>query len=205
MKKKSSINKKIKGSLIVLEGLDQSGKETQIKLLAKRLENEKYRFQKIAFPDYSTPIGKEIEAFLQGKRAYYLRLRHMLYAANRWEKKEDIESWLNQGKIVIIDRYSQSNLAYGLAHGLSLQWLFNLEKGLPRADLAIVIDVSPQTSYKRKQKNRDIYEMDLDYLTKVREAYLKLSRKFKWAVIDGEKSVKNVHAAIWKIVNKFLV
>ncbi len=189
--------------LLVLEGIDQSGKKTQAQYLAARL-SELYSVEEMRFPDYSTPVGKEIKAFLSGKRAYNLQVRHILYAANRWERKEKIDSWLGEGKLVVVDRYSESNLAYGIASGLELSWLMNLERDLPKADLVIVLDVSPETSLKRKRRDRDTHERDLAYLQKVSQAYLSLSQRLGWTVINGEKEAKEVHSEIWKAVENFL-
>jgi len=193
---------RIKKSLIVFEGLDQSGKKTQVELLIKNLKERGYQVEKMAFPDYNTPIGKEIKAFLRGEKEYNVHVRHILYAANRWERKEDIERWLDEEKFVLVDRYSSSNLAYGLANDLDLDWLLNLERGLPKADLIILIDTSPEASFERKHVGRDLYERDLSFLRKVREAYIQLSRKFNWIVVNGERSVEDVHSDIWGIVNR---
>ncbi|KPV61453.1 MAG: putative thymidylate kinase [Candidatus Bathyarchaeota archaeon BA1] len=193
-----------KKALLAFEGLDQSGKKTQVELLTKRLEERGYHVEKIAFPDYNTLIGKEIKAFLYGEREYNIQVRHILYAANRWERKEDIDRWLNEEKFVIVDRYSPSNLAYGVAHGLDINWLLNLEKGLPKADLVIVIDTSPEVSFERKYMERDIYERDLQFLKKVRGAYSLLSKKFNWIIVNGERPVKNIHEDIWKVINRHL-
>ena len=193
-----------KGLFICVEGVDQSGKKTQVGLLIKRLKEKGLQVEETAFPDYNTPIGKEIQAFLSGNREYNVHVRHILYAANRWERKKDLVEWLNKKRLVIVNRYSPSNLAYGLANGLNLEWLLNLEKGLPEADLIIVLDTSPEVSFKRKRVGRDIYERDLSFLRKVREAYIQLSQKFQWVVVNGEKSIKTSQENIWEVVNKYI-
>jgi dTMP kinase len=195
---------KKKGLFICIEGLDQSGKKTQAMLLSKILKNQGYEVEKITFPDYNTPIGKEIKAFLSGKRQYDVQVGHMLYAINRWEKRGYIETQIKNGKYLVTDRYYQSNLAYGLANGLNLDWLLNLERGLPEPDLVIVIDVSPDLSFKRKSRKRDLYERDLTFLKKVREVYIELSRKFKWITINGEAEIDKVKNNIWRIVEEYL-
>lgn len=193
-----------KGKLIVFEGIDQSGKKTQCKLLAEKLKEECYEVKIISFPDYETPIGKEIKAFLSGKRVYNDYVIHILYAANRWEKKEIIENWLNKGGILILDRYSPSNLAYGIAKGLSFEWLNNLEKGLPKPSLVIVINISPKTSFKRKIGGRDVHEKNLDFLKKVRRVYVSLAKKFGWKIIDGEKPIPSISEDVWNLVKDYL-
>ena len=118
------------GKIIVLEGLDKSGKTTQAHMLHDYL-NDKNPDQAVlfSFPDYSTKIGQEIRSFLDGKVQYNAETKHMLLSANRWEKKENILESLKSGKTIILNRYYQSNLVYGLANGLDFEWLSILDKG----------------------------------------------------------------------------
>lgn len=192
-----------KGFLINIEGIDQSGKKTQSHLLSKKLRQESKNVEYLSFPDYSTVIGGEIQSFLNGKRNYNLETFHMLLSINRWEHKETIESWLDSGAIVVLNRYSGSNYAYGLAHGLQIEWLLNLEKGLPLPSLTILIDVEPKISIKRKISNRDIHEQDQSFLRKVRNEYLRLAKDFNWNVLDGDKDSSILHKNIYDIVMDF--
>ena len=78
-----------------------------------------------SFPDYSTPIGKEINKYLHGKRKFPPQVIHCLLAANRWEKLDEIKKAQQKNSIVIMNRYRESNLVYGLVNGLKLEWLEN--------------------------------------------------------------------------------
>ena len=146
-----------KGKIIVIEGTDKAGKGTQSRLLTEALKLSGKVCVIIDFPDYTTPIGTEIRAFLEGKRSYPNEVKHLLLSANRWEKKREIESMMDNGTIIISNRYYQSNLAYGISNGLSINWLLNLDKGLPKEDLVIVLDVSPKASHQRTEQNIVIY------------------------------------------------
>lgn len=188
--------------LIVLEGIDKAGKDTQSKLLEGRLAGRGLRVKCISFPDYGTPIGKEIKKFLQGKLDLRPEVRQLLYVANRWERQRDLEEWLEKGMYVIADRYIPSGLVYGLANGLNLNWMLKLEEGLPAADIIIVIDISAEASYHREKK-KDIYEKDMIFLGKVRSSYLELARKFNWLIINGEMSVDEVSQRIWENILTF--
>ena len=99
--------------LIAFEGLDQSGKETQARLLGKWLEQEDYSVQPASFPDYDTPIGREIRQALDGARDFPPDVMQLLYVANRLEWRPKIEDWLAAGTIVISDRFRASSVAYG--------------------------------------------------------------------------------------------
>ncbi len=156
------------------------------------------------FPDYTTPIGKEIRSFLGGRRSYATEVKHLLLSANRWEKRKDIESTIENGIIIIMNRYYQSNLVYGVSHGLNLNWLLNLDRGLPREDVVIVLEVSPDISYRRVPKDRDTFEMDQKLLAEVNKNYRKLAKRFNWKLINGEKFSEEVHNEIMGIVTKIL-
>ena len=193
-----------KGKIIVVEGTDKAGKGTQSKLLINALKLSGRICTIMDFPDYTTPIGQEIRAFLDGRRNYAMEVKHMLLSANRWEKKDEIESMLKKDTIIIMNRYYQSNIVYGVSHDLSLKWLLNLDKGLPKEDVVIVLEVNPNTSYQRVPGDRDIFEMDQKLLMKVHKNYRKLAKQFNWKVVNGEKVSEQVHNKIMNIVRNVL-
>lgn len=190
-----------KGKIIVFEGIDKAGKTTQAKLLEKKLGSKCVR---IDFPDYSTPVGKEIKQFLDGKRNYPDEVKMMLLSANRWEKKGEIEKMVSKGTTVIMNRYYQSNLVYGISKGLKLDWLLSLDKGMPKADLVIVIDIRPKTLVSRSKNVVDTFEKDLELIRRVKKNYRVLANKFNWRIVEGEKSVNEVHGQVLRIVKKFV-
>jgi dTMP kinase len=190
-----------KGKIIVFEGIDKAGKTTQAKLLKKKLGDKCVR---IDFPDYSTPIGKEIKQFLDGKGNYPDEVKMMLLSANRWEKKIQIEKLVAKGTTIIMNRYYQSNLVYGISKGLKLDWLLSLDKGMPKADLVIVIDIKPTTLVRRSKNVVDTFEKDLALIRRVKKNYRILGKRFKWRIIEGENSVKEVHSKVLEIVKKFV-
>jgi dTMP kinase len=195
-----------KGKIIVIEGSDKAGKGTQSRLLVDALKLSGKVCVIIDFPDYTTPIGTEIRAFLDGKRNYPNELKHILFSANRWEKKREIESMVDNGTIIIINRYYQSNLAYGISNGLNINWLLNLDKGLPKEDLVIVLEVSSKISYKRTAAEyNDTFEKDQKLMADVHKNYRILARKFKWKIINGEKNREEVHQDIMKVIKNLKV
>jgi dTMP kinase len=195
-----------KGKIIVIEGSDKAGKGTQSRLLVDALKLSGKVCVIIDFPDYTTSIGAEIRAFLDGKRNYPNEVKHMLFSANRWEKKREIESMVNNGTIIIINRYYQSNLAYGISNGLNINWLLNLDKGLPKEDLVIVLEVSTKMSYQRTAAEyNDTFEKDQKLMADVHKNYRVLARKFKWKIINGEKNREEVHQDIMKIIKSLKV
>ena len=192
-----------KGKIIVLEGTDKAGKTTQSRMLLEALKNIGKVCVVIDFPDYTTAIGMEIRAFLDGKREYPSETKHLLFSANRWEKKKEIESMVGNGTIVILNRYWQSNLAYGSANGIDSGWLLRLDKGLPREDLVIVLLVNPATSGKRTEV-QDAFESDARLAAAAYRNYMKYAKQFKWKVVDGSKSKESVHQEIMKTIAREL-
>ena len=192
-----------KGKIIVLEGIDKAGKSTQSKLLMDYLKLSGKICTLITFPDYTTSIGAEIKAFLEGKRDYPIELKHILLSANRWEKKKEIESMVDSGTIVIINRYYQSNLVYGTSNGLNLRWLLSLEKGLPTADLVIVLDATPRITLKRSLEP-DEFEKDVSLLQNVYKNYHKLAKPFRWKILNAEKSRDQIHDEVKKTVERII-
>ena len=188
--------------IIVFEGGDQAGKKTQSALLQKKLKLAKIKTTLFSFPDYSTPIGKEINKYLHGKRKFPPQVIHCLLAANRWEKLDEIKKAQQKNSIVIMNRYRESNLVYGLVNGLKLEWLENLDSGLPKSDLVIVLDVPQTESFSRKRSNRDRFEKNKDFSNKISKTYRKMAVKKKWKIVDATKSKQEVHEDIMKIFGK---
>jgi len=191
--------------IIVIEGGDQAGKKTQSKLLAKALKTRRLKTKVFSFPDYSTPIGKEIKNYLHGKRKFPPQVIHCLLAANRWEKLNEIKKADSKNSILIMNRYYQSNLVYGIVNGMKLDWLENLDAGLPKADLVIVLDVSPRESFRRKKSMRDKFEKNKEFSNKVSRAYRTLAKKKHWKIVNASDTKEQVHNSIMKIFSKKLV
>lgn len=182
------------GLLIAFEGLDQSGKQTQAALLRDRMKADGRKARLVSFPDYGTSIGEEIARALQGERDYQPDVMQLLYIANRYERKGDLQRWLDGGLILVCDRYTASSVAYGEAQGLDPAWLIDMQKFLPPASLTIMLDIAPQTAVQRKATDRDRYERDLAMQGCVRESYRRQAAANDWIVLDGERS-KDVIAA----------
>ncbi len=182
--------------LIAIEGLDQSGKETQARLLRDRIRAAGYKARVVSFPDYGTAIGEEIARALQGEREYGPEVMQLLYIANRYERRPDLDRWQAAGIALVCDRYVASSVAYGEAHGLDPAWLAELQRFLPQPDLTILLDIAPATSLSRKAVGRDRYEDDLALQGRVRESYLRQAQQPGWLSVDGERPVPEVAAAV---------
>jgi dTMP kinase len=190
------------GHLIAFEGLDQSGKQTQAELLRDRLKLEGHKSRLVSFPDYGTSIGEEIARALQGEREYGPDVMQLLYIANRYERKPDLQRWLDGGLVLVCDRYRASSVAYGEAFGLDPSWLADIQKFLPAASLTIMLDIAPETAARRKSADRDRFERDLALLARVRESYSRQAAEEGWIVIDGERSKDAVAADVYEAAQR---
>lgn len=192
------------GRIVVIEGMDKAGKTTQSRVLVTALRNKGKLCASLDFPDYSTQIGREIKSFLDGKRDYPDETKLMLLSANRWERKETIDRMLSNGTILVMNRYYHSNLAYGVSKNLELDWLMTLDRGLPKEDLCIVLEIRPTISESRSQHGGDLFENDKDLLKNVYKNYRKLAKLFNWKIINGERSKEEVSTDILNMVLKFV-
>ena len=185
------------GFLIAFEGLDQSGKQTQAERLRDRLKLDGHKARLESFPDYATSIGEEIARALAGEREYGPDVMQLLYVANRYERKPDIERWLEGGLVLVCDRYVASSVAYGEASGLDPSWLTDMQRMLPPAALTILLDIAPETAVRRKAVDRDRYERDLALQARVRESYRRQAAENGWLVLDGERDKDAIAADVY--------
>jgi dTMP kinase len=193
----------MKGLLVAFEGLDQSGKQTQAEMLRDRLAGTGRTVRLVSFPDYETPIGRELGRALRGERDYGADVMQLLYVANRYEWKPEIAREREAGTIVVCDRYLASSIAYGEAFGLDGAWLLEMQRYLPQPDLTILLDIAPETSLLRKTADRDKYERDLALLGRVRESYLRQARS-GWLRLDADRERDAVGEEVFAAVSSRL-
>lgn len=179
--------------LIVIEGIDASGKNTQTRLLAKNLPNA----TRMSFPNYESPSGKLILANLkEGVKDPLVHQALMLY--NKCATLGTIGNMLTLGISVVLDRYWQSAYAYGAAEGMDKQEMIDIHRCMPQAKANIFLDIPVSLVKERRPNARDKNETDLVKLNAARENYLelwdKMSRESEeyWAVVDGTASIAQV-------------
>jgi dTMP kinase len=195
-----------RGLLIAIEGIDGSGKHTQAKLLEHSLSSKGYPVYATGFPQYDSWFGSMVGKFLNGDygplQSVDPHFSALLYAGDRFEAKPRLESMLNEGRIVLIDRYVASNLAHQVARATAekrsefLRWIEHLEYsiyGLPREDLILYLRVPPSQAQRlvgkksERQYTRaplDIQEKSLRHLEDAAEMYDMLSRSRPWATVQ---------------------
>ena len=217
------------GRLIAIEGIDGSGKRTQLDLLASALAagHGGYSLFTTGFPQYDSWFGKMVGQFLNGDfgslESVDPHFSALLYAGDRFEAKPRIEAALNEGKIVLVDRYIGSNLAHQTARVAVekredfRRWIEHLEYGiyqLPREDLILYLRVPPkqaQTLVAQKSARsytsakQDILEAILRHLEEAAEMYDLLSLETPWKTIECYDAVRGVMRPPKEIAEETLI
>lgn len=213
------------GKLIVIEGLDGSGKATQTKLLYEALKGRELAVREISFPNYDSDSSALVKMYLQGRfgsrpgdvNAY---AASSFFAVDRYAGyKEDWGAFYHSGGILLADRYTTSNAVHQCSKlpeeqwPAFLDWLFHFEYellGIPAPDKVIYLQVDPAVShdllmnrYQGDESREDIHEADRDYLVRSRQAAEYCSRRFDWTEIscvrDGAmRSIEDIHREILK-------
>ena len=221
----------MRGKIIVIEGTDCSGKETQSKLLEERLNKEGINCIRFSFPMYDTPTGKIVGGPYLGKeeisKSYFSegavnvdpKVISLYYAADRKYNIDKIEQYLNKSYYVILDRYTSSNQAH---QGSKItnkddrftmyDWIDKLEYfllRLPQPDKTIFLHMPLNYSIELKKNriNTDEHEKDETYLKNSEEAYIELSELYNWDKIECVKdnnirSIEDINDEIFNIIKK---
>lgn len=211
----------MKGKLIVIEGTDCTGKETQSKLLLERLRKEGYKIEELSFPNYSSPTGKIVGGcylgkptlgegyFPEGAPAVDPKVSSLYYAADRKYNIYKVIFLLENGVNVILDRYTYLNMAHqgGKIQEASerkklYEWIDTLEFGLlelPKPDIRIFLHMPfEQATELRKMRNNnellDQNELDAGHLKHAEQAYLEIASLYEFEVIECNKGndIKNI-------------
>ncbi len=213
------------GLLIVIEGIDGSGKTTQIDLLAKALAEKNIPYEVISFPRYGDNIYADlVTRYLEGEFGSITEvspyLMALVYAGDRFLAKPSIEKWLSDGRVVLVNRYVSASHAHMGANLPETEreeffkWLDELEyqtNKIPKEDLTILLSVDPKIGQKNvASRLHDLHEESLGHLEKANEIYSSLAKRNpNWYVVDcmsegRMKSPEDIHQEISTIVTEKL-
>ncbi len=221
----------MKGKLIVIEGTDCSGKETQSNLLIEKLKNDNVRIEKFSFPNYNSPTGKIIGGpylgksyicdgwFPEGAPNVDPKVSALYYAADRLYNIDKIKFLLDNGVNVILDRYVYSNMAHqgGKLDNVNdrnsmYDWLDNLEFNLlelPKPDISVFLHMPFELSLtlkKNREEDLDQNEKDKNHLINAENAYIELANKYDFYTIecnDGDriKTIEEINEDLYNYVS----
>lgn len=189
-----------RGVFIVFEGIDGSGKSTHIKFISKKLHEQGHDVLQTSEPSRGR-VGNFIRRYAKSNNTRLPpETEALLFAADRFEHvKLTIKPALVRGVIVISDRFVHSSLAYQGAAGVSLEWIREMNRFIPKPDLGILLDIQPEYSLHRVNRRRTIFE-DPDYLRKVRELYLQFVRHGELVKVDADRPKKAVQEDVSTLV-----
>jgi len=200
--------KKSMGDLIVLEGIDGSGKTTQAKLL---FESEIFKGKNVLLTKEPTSwiIGSFLRKGLASKEVVDPRTMQLLFTADRSHHMEnEVLPALRRGDYVISDRFAFSTIAYGAAFGVDRKWLESANKPfLDMVSACILIDIEPEVALKRIADSRktSTYFEKIDTLKRIRKEYLAAVKSYpNFLVVDASKSIEDVTSEIVPFVKKVL-
>ncbi len=226
-----------KGKLIVIDGIDGSGKATQVALLKKHLAREGRKVKTIDFPRYyDNFFGHLLGRYLSGAYGDFTqtdpRVASVLYAADRFESSKQIKQWLEQGYLVIADRYVSANQIHQggkisdvRKRKVFMKWLEQMEFvvfGIPKPDLVIYLDVPFEVSRewlknkilqrmkKYRQGRKDVAEANLLYLKNSRHSALSLAKENKnWERVEccrgtGCLLPEQIHERVFALIQRRL-
>ena len=219
------------GKLVVLEGIDGSGKSAQYRRLVSRFEREGIKYHSIVFPRYDQESSALIRMYLGGQfgekpEDVNAFAASIFYAVDRYASyMTDWKEYYEQGGLVLSDRFTTSNAVHqGAKLGADEQpaffdWLYNLEYvklGLPRPDMVIYLDVDVETSMARMKhrqqktgRDGDIHERDVEYLQHCLDTAHRAAAHYGWRTVDFkkdgvERAVDEKHEEIFSIVKELL-
>ncbi|GME79756.1 unnamed protein product [[Candida] boidinii] len=211
-----------RGALIVIEGLDRTGKTTQTNQLIAKLNSIGQRIELVKFPQRETIIGKLINSYLTSKPsdddkdAEIAKLNdysiHLLFSANRWELIDKIKNLLEQGVTVLLDRYVYSGVAYSSAKGLDFDWCLSSDIGLVKPDKTIFLKFEELNDLQDREGFGDEKYEVKEFQEKVRVQFAKIETleiakdSGKWdSIYVDNKSIKQVSDEIWGKIEKICV
>jgi dTMP kinase len=205
-----------KGKLIAFEGIDASGKATQAKLLYEFLKSKNIDCIATDEPVYKGPIGQKIKELLHSKLVEDAFTLQLIFTADRaCHVASVIAPALEQGKLVISDRYLLSTIAFSVGRDLDAEKLESIKKAntiFPYPDIIFVLNIGQKEAVERinqrskeQNRNKDMHEKDIQFLLKVKNAYIELQKEYKNIfIINGNGSIEEVKAEILRILEREL-
>jgi len=193
------------GLFIVFEGIDGAGLSTHAALLQDYLEKKGFEVVLTKEPTDGL-IGGLIKAALRGEWRTDPQTLQLLFAADRSHHVEHyIVPALKEGKVVISDRYMYSSFAYG-SLSCDYEWLKRINSKFPKADMLILLDLEPEIAIRRIKRGRFGFELfeDIKRLHRVRSNYLKILEEYSGFIVNTNRSIKEVHGEIVRIVERAL-
>ena len=193
-----------KGKFIVIYGINNLGKSTQAKLLVDRLNEAGIKAKYLKYPIYQIkPSGVIINNYLRNNNTYKLSAREAqtIYAINRSHFEPELKRLLDSGVNIIAEDYTGTGLAWGLAEGISWEYLMHINSNLIKEDLAFLFDGQP---HKNQTKTNHLYEKNESITNYSRETHLRLADEFNWIKVNANQAIREINDKLFKFVYRFI-
>ena len=222
------------GKLFVIDGTDGSGKQTQFKKLAERLEKEGIEYRTVTFPNYDSPSSSLVKMYLAGdfgKNAKEVSpyIASTFYAADRYATfQTGFKEYYENGGIILADRYTTANMVHQAGKISNkeertkfIEWLYDLEfniYGLPKPTEVFFLNMPVEKSIElmkdrenkfTKESAKDIHERDKEHLKEAHQAACVVAKEYGWneisCVIDNKiRTIEDIHEEIYGIIKKYI-
>ena len=191
------------GVLVNLEGIDGCGKSTQSKLLREKLEDEGEKVVVLKEPT-KRPHGQKLWDVLHGKRKATNEEILELFVLDRIQHVEEkIQPALDDGTVILMDRYYYSSMAYQVAGGIDVEEIRKKHVFAPKPDVVLIFDLPVSIALERVKghSNADEFEKE-EHLEKVREAYLDLGNDPLVRIVDATGTPEEIFGNVWRLVSE---
>lgn len=193
-----------KGKFITIYGINNIGKSTHAQILTERLIQEGYDAEFLKYPNYNIePSGKFLDHVLRGGGGQSIPEDELQlwFVLNRYQFQPEVEKKLAEGKILVVEDYVGTGIAWGVAKGLELNWMEAINRHLLREDLAIYM--SGQRHLEAREE-KHIHEQDDKLAERCRRVHEELADKYGWKRVELQREISDTAGLMWETVEKFL-
>jgi len=193
-----------KGKFIAIYGINNIGKSTQARILTEKLISQGFDAEFLKYPNYSiSPTGKFLDHVLRGgeKQNISEDELQMWFVLNRYQSQPEIEKKLSEGKILIVEDYVGTGIAWGTAKGLDMKWMETVNEHLMKEDLSVYLYGKRQLSAK---ESSHIHEQNDILIEKCRKVHEELADRYNWEKVEVREKHTDTADDLWKVVAKFL-
>lgn len=193
-----------KGLFIAIYGVNNIGKSTHCRILCERLKREGYDVIQLKYPIYDLePTGTELNRILRGQEHQEISEEKLqtLFTQNRKDFEPHLKKYLEEGKIIVAEDYTGTGISWGMAKGLSLEFMEKLNEGLMKEDFSMLITGHRDVRATEKQH---IHEQNQELLSSVSKIFVQLGERYKWHVIELQQNIPDTADLVWHAVKDFL-
>ncbi len=193
-----------KGLFITIYGVNNIGKSTHRRILCERIQREGFEVVSLKYPIYDLePTGTKLNSIVRGEGGQHVSEEDLqtLFTQNRKDFELQLKKYLEEGKIVVAEDYTGTGIAWGMAKGLTLEFMENLNKDLLKEDFSMLMTGHRDA---RASEKKHIHEQNQDLLISVSKIFIQLAERYKWHLLEIQQNIPDTADLLWRTVKKFL-